>query len=263
MKDEPAEKPANMGNGIDPVHLAMLAALLDPASCKSGNGEARSALFHAIALCQQSQHLCAELDLLTIDEMLGRLAQESHRGNKGAERLHDVILWRHYQPPPDPTLTLAIRDTDADTLRPYLAKKANFEGSTGKRKAWGQVRTVLENLKAFFIDWANRQNQKNAPRLRLEMAELGRTPSWEDGQEYHASNLQEWRRPKDGELTHYEIPQWAADELIKWKQYIRRRRGGLKKVRSLTVEEVIGEPRKKAPEAEAKHTSKRKRAARK
>lgn len=232
---------------IEPTQLAMLAALLAPNACKTG--EARSVLFHAIALWEESVTLCDELGPLNIEDRLNLLAPLSANGDLGARHLHGV-LFRKYYDRPEPTLTLAARDEDGDTLRPYLVEQANFEGQKGERKAWSQIRTVLDNFKKFFLAWANRENQQNVHNLRGEMERLGEVPSWESGGKLYCTNVKRWERFKDGKLTHYEIPESAANRLIRWRRDIRPT-GGLKSVRSLTLEEVIAEAPRKVAEKEA------------
>jgi hypothetical protein len=80
---------------IDATQLAILAALLDPKTCESDR--ARSALFHAIALWEESVMLCNQLNSLNSDARLTFAGREPD-WNSGATHLIRALARKHDGP---------------------------------------------------------------------------------------------------------------------------------------------------------------------
>lgn len=93
--DGPAEKGTSQ---IDATQLAMLAALLDPEACRLGDArKARSALFHAVALWEESVKLLEEMGNLNGEPRLNFVLGEIE-GNSGAKHLFEVLARRQEDP---------------------------------------------------------------------------------------------------------------------------------------------------------------------
>lgn len=247
---------------ISPVELAKLAAIIDPVGCRSGNS--RDALLHALALFEESANICFTMGSKSAIERLDLLTTGtpgSMSGTNAATRLFYAIanpIWDA----PQPVLTLAASDNQADTMRPYLAKHLNLEGKAAARKQWSRVRTLHENLKAMFIDRANKLNQDNAPHiLAREQREEGEArergcsiddirqdsrlrydkEQWRDGEADFKSAMERAAVKEGEEISHYEFNQSLMDEFIRWKREIRKN-GGIKAVRPLSRKEVFRRP---------------------
>jgi hypothetical protein len=147
---------------ITPVELAMLAALVDPKACQSG--DFRSTLLQALALFEESAVICQELASRDFMERLEVLEKGLLSGSSGSRQLIDTLVSQALSAARQPILTLAARDKDSDTVRPYLADELNLEGKTG-RKVWSQTRTIFENLRLMYVDRANQWNRANAARI--------------------------------------------------------------------------------------------------
>ena len=161
--DEPERQPAAL-------EIAQLAALIDPQACRSGNF--RNALLMAVALFEDSKDVCGMLEAAENDS-LGRdglLSFGALSGSDGANRLANLYRKRALITPM-PVLTL---DTGAntDTCRAYLAKNLNLEGKKKQQEPWKNARSVLDNLKAMFVDSTNKLNRENASRI-LERERIG------------------------------------------------------------------------------------------
>jgi hypothetical protein len=243
---------------ITPVELAMLAALVDPKACQSG--DFRSTLLQALALFEESAVICQELASTNFMERLEVLEKGSLSGSSGSRQLIDTLVSQALSAR-QPILTLAARDKDSDTVRPYLADELNLEGKTG-RKVWSQTRTVFDNLRLMYVDRAHQWNRDNAARIleherheeeqarkdRLEAKRRGVSVElvsdgrfrpaggWRDGQKEFEELMSRCEVRKGGKVDHYDIPKVAIDAFLKWKREIRRR-GGIKAIRPLTREE--------------------------
>jgi hypothetical protein len=245
---------------IAPVELAILAALINPTACQSGNS--RDTLLQALALFEESATICNEMAPRSFEERIELLEIAARSGSTGARRLLGVLVQSVLNVPP-PFLTLAVRDEDSDTVRPYLASKLSLEGKTG-RKVWSRTRTVHDNLRLMYIDRANQWNRDNAARIRAherqaeeqarddsrEAEERGfsvglisrfRPPrsSWRDGLKEFEELMSRCEVKEQGRVHHYDIPQVVIDEFVKWKREIRQK-GGIKAIRPLKREEVFG-----------------------
>ena len=244
-------------DSVSPLDLAKLAAIIDPTACRSGNS--REALFNAAALLEESFTFCRKLEEHRgVSNLSDWLTLEALGGSAGASNLFKAIA-KPILSAPSPVLTLATKDPQDDTLRPYLEEKANFEGKQG-RKAWSNVRTVRDNLRAMHVDFANRHNKLNAERIQkreLLEQEEARTAGctveelparvryqdtlWNDGDSQYQQFLEQCAaRDIDGKIIRYDIPQSVVDELIKWKRTIRQTKGGIKAVRLLSRTDVFG-----------------------
>jgi hypothetical protein len=252
---------------ITPVELAMLAAVIDPRACQSGNF--RSTLLQALALFEESAAICQEMSSRNCMELLEMLEKGSLSGSSGSRQLFNTLVSQVLSARRERILTLAAHDGDSDTVRPYLAKELNLEGKTG-RKVWSRTRTVRDNLRLMCIDRANQWNRANAARIlaherqeeeqarkdRLEALLCGVSVGlvsdgrfrpaggWRDGQKEFEEFMSRCEVRKEGKVHHHEIPQVTIDALVEWKREIRRR-GGIKTIRPLTREEVLGKPVKK------------------
>ena len=80
---------------IDATQLAILAALLDPKTCESD--QARSSLFHALALWEESVTLCKQLSSLSSDARLTFASREPD-WNSGATHLIKALARKHDAP---------------------------------------------------------------------------------------------------------------------------------------------------------------------
>jgi hypothetical protein len=255
------ENRSNQPEQIKPVELAILAALIDPTACRFGNS--RDALFRALALFEETAVLCEEMAPKTFMERIELLEKDRLSGNSGADRLIEALL-NVVRKVPQPVLTLAARDNESDTVRPYLAKKLNLEGKAGK-KTWSRVRTVHDNLRLMYVDRANNWNRDNAARIRAHErheqeqakrdqreAQERRLPvglisdgrfraadGWRDGVTEFEELMSRWKVSRDGMVHHYEIPKAVIDSLVEWKREIRQK-GGIKAIRPLTRKEVLG-----------------------
>jgi hypothetical protein len=251
---------------ITPVELAMLAAIIDPGACQSGNF--RSTLLQALALFEESAAICQEMSSRSFMERLEVLEKGSLSGSSGARQLFDTLV-SPVLSARQPVLTLAARDEDSDTVKPYLANELNLEGKTD-RKVWSRTRTIRDNLRLMYIDRANQWNQANVARIlaherheeeqarrdRLEAERRGVSVGlvsdgrfrpaggWRDGQKEFEELMSRCEVRKGGKVDHYDIPKVAIDAFLKWKREIRRR-GGIKAIRPLTREEVLEEAVKK------------------
>lgn len=241
-----------------PLELAMLAALIDPAACNEGG--CRDALFRAMTLFQESVALCYEMGKKSHLEQIEFLTRLVVEGQKGAGRLCDV-LHRIRSNAPASVLTLASKNGEQDTLRPYLEEHCNFEGKT-RKKSWSRVRTVLDNLRCWWISCANEHNTSNAVSIQARdirddeiarakgcsVEELRRrgwgyyeSQRWNDAEREFKEFLARHEQWKNRKLAGYSFPRETMDEFIKWKRS-NRQKGGMRAVRPLTREEVFAEP---------------------
>ena len=201
----------------------------------------------------------APLDLLSRSRLL---LDWGITGSAGASHLANAIVDPIMNASPS-VLTLAIKDKDGDTIRPYLEEKANFEGKSGK-KAWSKIRTVRDNLLLMFVDQANKQNAVNAERIKArelreedEARDKGcsvealpprvryNDECWRDGKTDFEEFLARCAVYEKEQIIRYDIPESVADRLIAWKRMIRKTKGGIKGVLTLTRGQVIPEPVKR------------------
>lgn len=255
-----AAKPADAGKGgkATILELAMLAAMIDPAACREGNNEA--ALFRAFALLEESTSFCEEWGPMSLDERVSKLRILAFEQNSGARHLLDSIV-RRWEKLPLPMLTLAMRDREEDTIRPYLQRHANFGGMDTNRKGWSSVRTVVHNLRRWCVSLVNDDNSQNAERMRardlrdeeeakakgcsVETLHAGGWSGYVDEQWVDAeSKFDEFLKThevwKNGQLTGYLFREEAIKNFVKWKKQIRTQKGGMTAVRVLTRKEVLG-----------------------
>ena len=240
--------------------LALIAATLNPAACRSRDAaERRSTLLHAAALWLEADAVTRELNQLLV---WGDISRPTYKGqpddSSGANHLVEVQVQALPQPL-SPFFTLARKDQDADTVRPYLQKNLNLEGKKPGRKSWGNVQTVWRNFRWFYIAYANRQNQKNAARINAKDDQVrnlakqqGKDEAvvrgaltrysdseWMDG----TAEFEEFRkaaeRHKDGKLSHYEIEECRVLGLMEWKNDVRKQGGAAKAGQPLTRGQVL------------------------
>lgn len=226
---------ASEGEAATPLELAALAVLIDPAAFRVGNG--RDALFQAMSAFLESAALCDEMAKMTYEQQRAMLLGESSAGSKGAKRLIETLL--RLTTPPESFLTLAVRDDEDDTLRPYLENHCNLEGKK-HRKSWSRVRTVMNNLRYWLVFAANEDNRKNAGSTQNE--------EWEDAERVCDQFFRRYGVGpfgKNAEPGGYRFPQEVVDRFIAWKKWIRTQKGGMTAVRPLTREEIFQKPIKK------------------
>jgi hypothetical protein len=251
---------------ITPVKLATLAALIDPKACQSGNSW--GTLLQALALFEESASICEEMESRSLTERIELLQKDSLSGSSGVHRLFEALV-NPILNAPQPVLTLAARDNGSDMVRPYLADELNLEGKTG-RKVWSRTRTVHDNLRLMYIDQANHWNLANAARIlaqehhedeqgrsdrreaqrrgySVELISAGRfrPGGWRDGRKEFEKLMSRCEVSKQGKVHHYEIPQVVITALVEWKRKIRRTPGGIRAIRPLSREEVLGKAVKK------------------
>lgn len=266
-KTEAAKLSRDAGEGgkATALELAMLAAMIDPAACREGNHEA--ALFRAFTLLEESMFFWKEWMPMSMAARVSKLGILALEYNEGAAHLFNSIV-RREEKRPVPLLTLAMKDREDDTIRPYLAKHFNLEGKNNPaRNPWAQVRTVRESLLKWFIDLANEANRRNATRIQVreardeaDAAAKGLTVEqfhrqgraylhnevWNDGEADFNELLSQCavadERPPN-RIIRYDIPTRIVDEMIAWRRELRQRKdgkGGFKKLKQLTREEIFG-----------------------
>jgi len=245
-----------------PVELATLATLIDPAAC--GGGNCRDALFRAIALLEESAAMCNEMKKRSSEEWTELIVAEFRSGSKGAGRLLELLSRRSLNAQRR-SLTLALRDDEKDSLRPYLEEGCNFKGKTG-RKAWSRVRTVLDNLRCWWISRANEHNTTNAGSIKaretrdaedaqtrgcsveeLQMRGYGyyECERWHDAVPEFDEFLAGQEVLKNGKVSGHSFPSELIDMFMGWKRWIRTQKGGMSAVRPLTRDEIFAGPVKK------------------
>jgi hypothetical protein len=234
-----------------PIQLAILAALIDPEGCRKGHN--RDALFRAMSLLRDSAALSDEMAEKSDAEQAKMLAVLASTGSQGARQLLDALT--RINKPPEPMLTLAEKDEEEDTLRPYLEQHCNLEGKTG-RKSWSRVRTVLDNFRAWITSRTNELNilfaaqiyatEERLKRLQEQFAAGSVLHDEIQGYHYRDPEGECWEffikhqiSDEDGRALRYEFSQDEADGLISWKRRIRTAPGGLGAVRALTREEIL------------------------
>ena len=245
-----------------PLELAMLAAMIDPDSCKNADG-CRDALLHAVALFEESAALCREMGP---KDLMGRLDALSQHVEGGAAHL-ETVLCRTALNAAKPFLTLAVKEGDEDTLRPYLAQHADVDGRR-RGKSWFRVRTVQNNLKSWRVHLTNTENINRAEAIRarderdkttartrgcsVEELRAGMVSysheEWQDADGSGDAFLLSHAVRENGRIARYEIPEELVDEFIKWKRWIRQQEGGVKAIRPMTRAETFRAAKKKNPE---------------
>ena len=264
------ESEANPNQNLEPTtvsdfQLAMLAATIHPEACRTGNS--RDALLGALALFEESTALCIELGAMNLKERVNWLSEiafaDRVSGMDGASRLLNVISRAANKPPPP--LTLALRDEESDSLRPYLQKYCNLERSP-ERKSWDRVRTVRENLWKWIVDLLNQDNLRNAASIQArdirdeeearakgcsveELNAVGWSgydnERWQDAGEYFEKWLNTQAIWKGAHIAGYAFPEEVVKNFMAWKRRIRTQKGGMSEVQPLTREEALGKPVKK------------------
>ena len=124
-KAAPPEDSANVKGTVqlEPTQLAMLAALLDPGARKLGDArEARSALFHAAALWEESVKLCEQMGNLNCEHRLDFVLGELE-GNSGAKHLMEVLARRQE----DPRIREALPDRPLDISSDEFVRQVTGE----------------------------------------------------------------------------------------------------------------------------------------
>ena len=217
-----------------------------------------------MALFNESAALCDEMAKKSFSEQTEMLTLLAMSGNRGAGRLADLMT-RMVMDAPVPVLTLGMSDEDNDTLRPYLEKQCNLEGTKG-RKSWSGIRTVLKNLRCWLVFLVNTDNTRNAASIQArdirdkedarakgcsveELNAAGwsgyQDQQWVDTERAFEEFLARYADFKNGQPAGHSFPQEVVDRFIVWKRWIRTQKGGMTAVRPLTREEVFPKPIKK------------------
>lgn len=257
-----------------PLELARLAATIDPAACNTDDPS--DAVIKALELLEKCGVTCTALMNPGSQEQVRVIDDNLPKGSEFARKMGFWLNSRALEVVEKISfLTLAMRDKDPDTLRPYLHQNLKLEGKrVGKKAACWSVRTVRGNLLKMFIDQANEHNRSNASKIqirddRIENAAKtqGRPVEafgsslayeneiWRDGTAEYKAFLRSCEVRQDGgieydqalkppserkqpELVRYDIPLPHVNALIRWKHDIRRS-GGSSNVRQLERADVF------------------------
>ncbi|TCO86786.1 hypothetical protein EV701_1261 [Chthoniobacter flavus] len=226
------------GDKVNPMALAMLAALIDPEGCK--RADATGPLLRAMALLHQGHSLCAVMEPMDSSQKVAWLQKHDLDADPfdSQSPTYQLIQALGARPKwagrsPSQRLTFPSRQDDSDTLQEYLEKHCPLEGANNaERKSWATFRKTKENLVSWTIHCANAANLEMAVGLR-ENSEV--QALWKDPEAEVKHFFQRWRIEGEEGGRGPNAERWAfpvalVEGFIEWRKWIRTN-GGIKSVR--------------------------------